>query len=31
MEGFYVMKTDSGETFDAEIGSFTLEVPNVVN
>jgi ApaG protein len=31
MEGTYQMKTDSGETFDAEIAPFTLEVPHVVN
>jgi ApaG protein len=31
MEGHYTMKTDSGETFEAEIGGFTLAVPGVVN
>ncbi len=31
MEGSYQMKTDDGETFDAEIAPFSLEVPNVVN
>ena len=31
MEGTYQMKTDDGETFDAEIATFTLEVPGVVN
>jgi len=31
MHGAYQMKTDEGETFDAEIAPFSLEVPNVVN
>lgn len=31
MEGTYQMKTDDGETFEAEIATFSLEVPNVVN
>lgn len=31
MHGTYQMKTDAGETFDAEIAPFSLEVPGVVN
>ncbi len=31
MQGNYTMKTDSGETFEARIEAFTLEVPGVVN
>lgn len=31
MQGRYVMKTSSGETFEAEIAPFTLAVPGVVN
>jgi ApaG protein len=31
MEGHYVMKAESGETFEAEIAAFTLAVPGVVN
>ena len=31
MEGTYQMKTDDGETFDAVIAPFSLEVPHVVN
>ncbi|HEY0139391.1 MAG TPA: Co2+/Mg2+ efflux protein ApaG [Thermoanaerobaculia bacterium] len=31
MQGHYVMKTSTGETFEAEIAPFTLAVPGVVN
>ena len=31
MEGSYFMRTDSGETFDAEIKSFPLLAPHAVN
>lgn len=31
MEGHYVMKAESGDTFQAEIAPFTLAVPGVVN
>lgn len=31
MHGTYTMKTDAGDTFEAEIAPFSLEVPNVVN
>lgn len=31
MQGHYVMRTPSGDTFEAEIAPFTLAVPGVVN
>ena len=31
MEGSYLMKTNTGETFEAAIDPFTLAVPGVVN
>jgi uncharacterized protein affecting Mg2+/Co2+ transport len=31
MEGSYLMKTNTGETFEAMIDPFTLAVPGVVN
>lgn len=31
MHGSYTMKTESGDTFQARIDPFTLEVPGVVN
>lgn len=31
MQGNYTMRTQSGETFEAEIGGFTLAVPGAVN
>lgn len=31
MRGSYRMVLESGESFEAEIGSFPLELPNVVN